>query len=263
MIIPGAGGETKNPSLATCSRWQPEAKPFFDLLRHRNQSCALHLVLSSKVRSSNGFQIEIILAKCRWPRIKISISEAPGVNCRAGQPCNCSGIFLGPLYAHRQGLFVCLFLRYQILKLLPWFKSARAICVTSVAKQIQEIPRNLIIMCQPQMRATFFIPMNNAFSMRPFHSSNLKMAACIFLPIPRFCSVWSLVPRLAVTSGCTDERRPAERHEHSGSLSTHSPSEKAFHLQTEIMFSLTRTHLVALLKYTIFHLFQALVPIDV
>lgn len=192
MIFPGAGGEAKNPSLVTCSRWQSEAKPFFDLLSHRNQSCALHLVLSSKVRLYNGFQIKIILAKCRCPRIKISISEPPGVNYRTGQPCNCSGIFLGPLYTHRQGLFACLFLRYQILKLLPWFKSARAICVMSVAKQIQEILRNLIIMCQPQMRATFFIPMNNAFLMRPFHFSDLKMVGCIFLPIPRFCSVWSL-----------------------------------------------------------------------
>lgn len=132
MIIPGAGEEAKNPSLVTCSRWQSDAKPFYDLLSHRNQSCALHLVLSSKVRLYNGFRIAIILAKCRCPRIKISISEPPGVNYRTGQPCNCSGIFLGPLYTHRQGLFVCLFLRYQILKLLPWFKKCQShLCYVS------------------------------------------------------------------------------------------------------------------------------------
>lgn len=133
----------------------------------------------------------------------------------------------------------------------------------SVAKQIQEILRNLIIMCQPQMRATFFIPMNNAFLMRPFHFSNLKMVACIFPPVPRFCSVWVTCLPLPATSGCTDERHQADKHEHSGSLSIHSPSEKAFHLQREIVFSLMVTHLLALLGYTIFYLFWVLVPIDV
>lgn len=48
-----------------------------------------------------------------------------------------------------------------------------------------------------------------------------------------------------------------------GQAGTHSPSEKAFHLHRELEFSLTAAHLLALLEYTISHLFQVLASVDV
>lgn len=161
------------------------------------------------------FTYRSLLAKYRAPRIKISVSEPPGVNYSTAHPWNCSCVLLGPLYSNRQSLFVFLFLQYQILKLLPWFKKfwCHLCCVscktnssnhedfnnygpttfeilsTSICchlLQINFIFNNNNNKGQPKMRIVLFHRMNNAFLMKPFHFSILKSIAQVFLPITFF-----------------------------------------------------------------------------
>lgn len=86
-------------------------------------------------------------------------------------------VYLGLLYTNRQGLSVFFFCNIEFLNCFLGSKSSDAICVASVAKQIQVILKNVIIMCQPKMKAMVFHHMNNAFLMKPFHFSSLKTGA--------------------------------------------------------------------------------------
>ena len=86
-------------------------------------------------------------------------------------------VYLGLLYTNRQSLFVFFFCNIEFLNCFLGSKCSDAICVVSVAKQIQVILKNVMIMCQPKTRAVVLHGMNNAFLMKTFHFSSLKTGA--------------------------------------------------------------------------------------
>lgn len=91
-----------------------------------------------RMSPTKPFAHVLVLLTARHPEYNVhSVTESPVSNYSTGHPWNCSCIFLGPLYANRQGLFVFLYYNIEFLNCFLGSKSSDAIYVVSVAKQIQ------------------------------------------------------------------------------------------------------------------------------